>query len=82
MENLIEFVKFSAERLYWTIEDNGDPDNAIKEWDLFENHLLNIFPQGIPLEITTYISQLKQKFVSYYPFSGSSNLSNLGRKAR
>ena len=40
MENLIEFVKFSAERLYWTIEDNGDPDNAIKEWDLFENHLL------------------------------------------
>jgi len=81
MENLIEFVKFSAERLYWTIEDNGDPDNAIKEWTLFENHLSNIFPQEIPLEITTYISELKQKFVSYYPFSGS-DLSNLGRKVR
>lgn len=33
---------------------------------LFENHLSKIFPQGVPVEITTYISQLKQKNIPDY----------------
>lgn len=66
MDNLIEFVKFSAERLYWNIESTGGTENAINEWRLFENHLSKIFTQGIPVEITTYISQLKEKYIPDY----------------